>query len=312
MMSIEATFGLVLASLLVGLALWPAWRARSWKRFLIAAFLSAVGVLLPFLVFLLSSALVPDWKGGCRLGWLDCFHEGKIILTPLVLWACVAFYVVQILKPPDRYQRCIVLGLFTGAIVSSVCFVFGVVLHASDQAGVRWWLLVPFYTAVWYWVLCGRAIRASTVGVGAYVLTLFGSVPFWLLSVIRSRQCYLSLPGEPPDCFVVTATLRGHEWIVGPLERVDRGGVPRQANRQLLTFWTLEALWQDRCPMTHRVFRGVYNGPGPVVSRRIRTRVRADVVYLALKPCEWVARLIVRRHRRAETAERSKGDEPMT
>ena len=109
-------FFLIVASIFIGMALPPALRQKSWKRFFIAAIISAIGILLPLFVFFMSVYIVPEWKGGCHRGWLDCFHLGKLALTPLVLWACAAFYTIQVLRPAYTHRTWIVLGIFTGAI----------------------------------------------------------------------------------------------------------------------------------------------------------------------------------------------------
>ncbi|MBT5611257.1 MAG: hypothetical protein HN742_02050 [Lentisphaerae bacterium] len=235
---------------------------------------------------------MPEWKGGCHHGWLDCFHVGKLALTPLVLWACGAFYIVQILKPEPKPRVWVDLGVLVGAVTSTACFILGLVIHAF-QDGMAWWLLVPFYVAVWYSVLCVRAIRASGLGPVAYLITLAGSLPLWAISMFWSKNHYLSLPDNPPDCFVVTAALRGHEPIVGPFSDVERRGVPRIANSQLATFWKFERLWSLHCPRTHRLFRGTYNRVGPQIAARITSRITADLVYLLLKPAEAFAATIV-------------------
>ena len=291
-MKVIITFWLVVALTLIGLSLPPALRSKSWKRFIGAAILSAVGILFPVFIFTMSMFLVPEWKGGCRHGWLDCFHVGKLALLPLVLWACVAFYVAQILRPASKSRIWVDLGIFIGFIVSSICLVLGLVIHALHDE-TAWWLLVPLYVTIWYSALCIRAIKSSGLGPRPYVITLLGSVPFWVGSVFWSKKHYVSLPDNPPDCFVVTAALRGHETLVGPFSTVARYERVRVANRQLQTFWQFEAAWRGRFPATHRIFRHVYNRLGPCLASRIRTRLAADVVYLTIKPFEIIAAIIV-------------------
>ena len=281
--------------LLVGLSLFPALRTRSWKRFFLSVFLSAVGLLIPLFVFLISTFLVPDWKGGCHHGWLDCFHAGKLALTPLVLWACGAFYIVQVLKPEQKPRTWVELGLIVGAVVSTVCLIIGLVIHAfhSDMA---WWLLVPLYISVWYLVLCVRAIRTSGLRPFAYLVTLAGTIPFWVMTVFLTKKHYMSLPDKPPDCFVVTAALNGHERIVGPFLNLERFGVSRVANSQLATFWRFERFWALHSQRTHRVFRWFYNLLGPHIAARVNSPFSADLVYFFLKPFEAFAALVVRFH----------------
>jgi hypothetical protein len=284
-----------LGLVLIGLALPPALLRKSWLWFLASVVLVFAGIVLPLFVFVMSAFLVPDWRGDCLYGWLDCFHPAKLALTPLVLWACAAFYAHQVLRPADRHRSWIVLGLLSGAIVSGVCLAAGLMVHAFRE-WISLWLLVPLYVAIWYAVLSVLAIKASTLGAGRYIASLSGSIPLWFASIFWSRQIYLSLPDtRPDDCFVVSAALRGHEMLVGPIMSIHVDDGVRRANSQLLAFWHLEAIWRARSPRTHRAFRRIYGRLGPLVARRIRTRLAADAVYLALKPFEWAARAIVTR-----------------
>ena len=292
---VGSIFWLVIILVLIGLALPPALRQRSWKRFFVGAGFSLAGILFPLFVFVMSVFLVPSWKGAGDSGWLDGFHMGKFALTPLVLWGCVAFYRAQILRPGEKRARLwVVLGLFTGAVVSGVCFGVGLVIHRGQDAA-QLWLLVPLYVAFWYGGLGVRKSRESGQGMKPVFLSFFGSLPFWGASLVWTRMHYLSLPDNPPDCFVVTAALRGHKAVVGPLTTIERRGVSRPTNLQLRTFWQFEAIWQERSPHTHKWFRLIYNRLGPRVSRRIRTRLAADLLFVVLKPFEWIAALVVYR-----------------
>jgi hypothetical protein len=282
-------------SIICLLAMPPAFNERSWKRFFIAAFLSAVGILLPLFVFGMSGLMVPDWKGVCRFGWLDCFHTGKLALTPLVLWASAALYSLDILRVVNRTRPWIVLGIFIGAVVSGICFIYGLfpTMGPMGLGRIGWFLLVPFYVALWYAVRACQLICIAALPLRAYLWTLLGSLPFWIGGVIWARKTFSALPDQPPSCFVVTAASRGHEPLVGPFEQIIHHGRPHRANRQLLTLWQFEELWRSRAPGSHAAFRRVYNLAGPAVARRITSPWLADLTYFALKPVEWVARKII-------------------
>ncbi len=291
-------FLLVIALILIGLSIPPALRSKlrkrsfSWRRFFLSLALVATGILIPLYIFVLSMLLTPSWKGECDHGWLDCFHSGKIALTPLVLWACAAFYVAQILKPDSKRRAWVDLGIFVGASVSGICFIIGLVIHDLKDEGSLW-LIVPFWVAVWYSALSIRAISASRPSPIDYLITILLSAPFWIIGVLGSKKHYLSLPEEPPDCFVVTAALRGHESLVGPFATIKRHGASRVANRQLRTFWQFERLWASKSPRTHRSFRCFYNRFGPQLAARIKSKFVADLAYIFLKPFEAIAALLI-------------------
>lgn len=263
---------------------------HSIARFFTVMGLSFAGIILPLLSFWASMLLVPEWKGACEYGWADCFHSGKLCLTPLVLWACAAFYSIQIMR--SDYRRWSVLGLFIGMIISGTCFVHGILVKTHEEA--QWFYLIPTYTFIWYSILAVRVMRQSHLPLYAYLLALLGSIPFWIVSIISSIHKYQALPDTyPHDCFVVTAAARGHENFVGPFSPTEHRNKIRPANRQLSTFWQLEALWSRRFPNSHRRFRRIYNRVGPRIARRISTPWRADIIYLLLKPAELVAAVIL-------------------
>jgi hypothetical protein len=289
---IAVTFWAVVLLLPVGLAMPPALREKSWKRFFLALVLSFLGIVLPIFIFSASTFLVPEWKGGCRHGWLDCFHRGKLALLPFVLWASAALYALEILRVKVRTQPWIVHGIFLGAIFSTVCLIFGVITSGFSREENPW-LLVPLYVAVWYVLRALRFARESKTSPLAYLASLCSTIPFWVASVVWSRKCFLALPDRAPDCFVVTAAMRGHASLVGPFIVVLRNGQRRQVNQQLITLWHLEGAWSQHLPRSHKAFRTVYNTLGPSVARKITSPLVADLVYLVIKPIEFLGRVVV-------------------
>lgn len=283
-------FILIVVVILSVLAGPPALKENSWKRFFVGFVLSFFGILLPLAFFLLSVFLAPEAKDECPHGWLDCFYVGKLALTPFVFWATAALYAVEIYEVKDRTRPWIVQGFFIGAIVSSVCSVFGLVSKGNE---VPLLLVVPFYTAIWYVLRAVQLIRAAKITASPLIKTTTSSLPFWAAGVFWSYQNYLSLPDHLETCFVVTAASRGHRKFVGPFREVPHRGQTRLANQQLATLWQFESLWRNNSPRSHRIFRRGYNIIGPILARRIRSPWLADAVYLALKPAELLAQLTV-------------------
>ncbi len=93
--------------------------------------------------------MTPEAKSLCHYGPLDCFHTGKLALSPFVLWATAALYASDVYRAENRRRAWIIQGLIVGAMVSSVCALFGWVAHSPDfGVGIAMLLLVPFYTAI--------------------------------------------------------------------------------------------------------------------------------------------------------------------
>ncbi len=250
------------------------------------------GALLPLFVFSFSAALAPNAKEGCSHGWLDCFHVGKLALSPLVVWATVALIAAEPSRRSPSKSAWVVLGLFLGMIVASVCFIFGV-FESWDAIDLEIlpFLLVPLYIATWHGIRWFQIAKTVPIRFRTYVVAFCSSVPFWVASLIWSYKSYQSLP-ETDNCFVATAAMRGHTEIVGPLAKIRRNGRVRVASRQMIILWRFEDLWRLRATASHAWFRRFYNRFGPIFARRITSPFLSDIVYLALKPVELLARCI--------------------
>ncbi len=261
-------------------------RARFTKRFIIAL----AGIVAPLALFLLSAFLTPDWKGAAKYGWIDCFWEGKLALTPIVFWAAWGLYDLQIRESVTPIRKFAAQGLVAGALVSCVCFASGLISTPSEMSR---WLVLPLYVADWYFIGAAIGISRAKLKFRDCLTALGVTTPFWIGSFFWSRSCYDSLPATP-GCFIVTAASRGHRCLVGPFFPESRSGNLRQANQQLLRFWRFEAVWQSGFPRMHAAFRWIYNRVGPILARRIRSPWFADFIYLALKPLELVAMVLVK------------------
>lgn len=91
------------------------------------------------------------------------------------------------------------------------------------------------------------------------------------------------------DChYLCTVAAGGHPWLVQPERVGQRNGHPILVNRQLAVANAFEDLLHTRWPRFGRLCRRIYDRLGLPVSRYIRTRAMADVVYLAMKPFEWM------------------------
>jgi hypothetical protein len=272
------------------------WRKRVLyyaRALLITIFL----IMVPLGVFLLSAVLTPFWKGGCRHGWLDCFFTGKAVLLPLVLWATAALFVVEVVPWSRKSARWVVLGLFTGVLVSTVCLVH-VLVCLRTPSYWSWFLLVPIYVSAWYALRFWQSAKQSEARWWEYLLTALGTVPLWIWSALRSQAVYQGLSDYQPTCYVATAASRGHAWLVGPFfERQSEGRYVR-VNRQLLVLWGFERVWRTAHAPSHRVFRRLYDRYGGSIARRISRPWQADIAYLTIKPAEVLASIAVRLNQR--------------
>lgn len=281
----------------------PTIKHRSWRSFFLSLLWICLGIMLPATWFLLSCGLHPQWKSEeLWTGTFTCFFIGKLWLSPLVLWALAAFYVRVIWKTAKPLQAWIVLGYWIGAIVSVICLIHGVIALGIVHGLVGLWrfmylawpFAVPVASAIYYTVVARRLLAAVDISMARLCGTFATTLPLWIASIWQSIKTYESLPEHPPTCFVVTAAMRGHSSIVGPFMTHSQSGINRLVNQQLLTFWAIEKNWSEHYPNGHALFRRIYNIAGPIIARCIRHIWVADAVYLALKPLEWSALLILR------------------
>ena len=285
---------LIPALIIAALAAPAALREKSWRRFFIGFGLVFAAVILPLFVYLMSSFMMPEWKGDCRHGWLDCFHLGKLALTPLVLWATSALYALEVLRVKNKTRQWLVLGLLTGALASGGCLGIGLWIYGGVGEWMYLWFLVPLYVFVWHSLRAVPLLRAANTSFLAGLVTVVSSISFWIASFWWAKKTYLDLPDQAPmGCFVVTAAGRGHERVVGPFVEISRRGAKRRVNWQLVTFWEFENAWSNRAPRSHSIFRHDYNRLGPVIAGKINSPIAADVAYVALKPVELAARVAV-------------------
>ena len=288
--------------LLVGLAgtLMLAWGGRHAQSPVLAFVKTVLIVPVPLLLFTVSLLVVPWSQEQCPLGFVDCFQAGKVVLAPVALWGAASLYVVEVRRrlPPQRWA---VWGIVSGAVLSVASFVhivlavivvpFVVQNPFERRLGPELILMcaLPGYVAVWYVLRAGWLARRGWLRVADAGGLVAVNAPLWAGTVWATHEIYMGLPKTAPECFVVTATARGHRALVGPLVEVAPG---RLATRQLLRFWVLEARWRRVHPGSHAAARRIYDRIGPRIAARVRTRWQADVVCLALKPFELIAALV--------------------
>ncbi len=115
----------------------------------------------------------------------------------------------------------------------------------------------------------------------------------WRFSILRAIEVYHSLPTAPPDCYIATASARGHGSIVRSWPvATSNGGM--WATQQLQVLKCAELALIALAPHLHNLLRFVYDTLGPPLARRLANPFLADLAYLTLKPFEWVAALALK------------------
>lgn len=126
------------------------------------------------------------------------------------------------------------------------------------------------------------------------ILLLFGQQPdSVILAFTKTSDWILSGEMSPPPVaydthYLCTVSLRGHKKLVKPTRFGLRRGEKIVVNRQLCVANAFEQLMEERTPKFHRAVRHFYDTYGYPISRHINTAWAADVVYLLMKPLEWI------------------------
>ena len=95
-------------------------------------------------------------------------------------------------------------------------------------------------------------------------------------------------PLEYQGHYLCTVAAGGHRKLVRPHRLGHRRGAVIVGNRQLAVAIACEELLQERLPCLHRRVRQFYDTHGYPLSQKITTPFRADLVYLLMKPLEWL------------------------
>lgn len=144
------------------------------------------------------------------------------------------------------------------------------------------------------WVIFPLVGLIPFTGVLVCLCILCGQGPFGIIRAFTNTSdwTYSAMISPPPveyeGHYLCTVAVNGHERVVKPLRLGIRHGVVIGVNRQLCAANAFEQLIEDKAPRLHRLVRHIYDKYGYPVSKHITTRLRADIVYILMKPLEWL------------------------
>lgn len=128
------------------------------------------------------------------------------------------------------------------------------------------------------------------------ILVLFGQQPDSFIRVFfeTSSFNYSNIPAPKPEIvagdghYLCTVTARGHKKLVRPVRAGIRSGERIPVNRQLLIANAFENILEQYIPTFHKAIRSFYDRYGYPISRHINSKWSADIIYLTMKPLEWL------------------------
>jgi len=272
----------------------PAVPARGW----VLLWLLRLGVVVaPVVMLFVSVVFVGDYQE--QYGhWFFHMHDGTagLVLLPFYV-AASAVVAIGLSRRDLRLRRgthlmVLIILIVICAWSSYATAALGMLTNALVDLSMT--ALVPAVAAANYALVAidlnrrGPGQPARTAVVAAWLSALAVTIA---VKVPLAMRFYAALPPERPqgygDCFVVSAAALGHPRFVGSWYDARLG---RTVNDQWRTLRAFEDRLAQRLPASHARLRRFYNRAGPAVAARIRSPLSADLMYLALKPVEWLAR----------------------
>ncbi len=161
------------------------------------------------------------------------------------------------------------------------------------------WKLRKFLDQSRYWPILAFFFMIPVLGIVVGILMLFGQRPDSVIRMFTETADWnLSKQIAPPNAsvdehYLCTVAAGGHEKLVKPKRKGIRHGHEVIVNRQLCIANAFEQILEEKTPKFHRVVRNFYDKYGFPVAKLIRTKTGADVVYILMKPLEWIFLIVL-------------------
>ena len=167
--------------------------------------------------------------------------------------------------------------------------------HASPP--LRWADKILWKSKLW--PVLAFALMWPLLGALIGLLALLGQSPSAAIRAwTETSDWNLSRRAAPQNVYydehyLCTVAAGGHRRLVRPLRMGVRHGHPVIVNRQLCVANAFEQVLEERTPRLHQAVRGFYDKYGFPVARLIRSPYTADLIYLLMKPLEWLFLLVL-------------------
>jgi len=150
-----------------------------------------------------------------------------------------------------------------------------------------------------YWPLYALIAVIPLLGIVLGISILCGQRPDALIATwTETADWQLSQMIPPPNVikdehYLCTVAAGGHRKVVKPLRMGERHGHRVVVNRQLQVANAFELVLEWKTPRLHRIIRNFYDKYGFPIARCIRTKTACDVVYVIMKPLEWIFTIVL-------------------
>lgn len=145
----------------------------------------------------------------------------------------------------------------------------------------------------------GLVLIIPLLGVIVLVLMLFGQEPNSMIKAWTETADWTFSQKIPPESipydghYLCTVAAGGHRKVVKPLRTGNRNGHRVLVNRQLCIANAFEQILEEKTPRFHRCLRAFYDHTGYPISKHINMKSTADIIYLIMKPLEWIFLFVI-------------------
>jgi hypothetical protein len=143
------------------------------------------------------------------------------------------------------------------------------------------------------WLIFTFILMVPVLCIILIILILFGQQPDAIIKAFTETSDWtLSKQISPPPIeydghYLCTVSLRGHKELVKPTRYGIRHKNKIVVNRQLCVANAFEDYIKEKLPKSHHFIRYIYDKYGYPLSNHIDTSIKADVVYILMKPLEY-------------------------
>lgn len=208
---------------------------------------------------------------------------------------CVV-WCVQVFRPGfNDFVLCILpLNCIVIAIRTIYMLIFQKIELQKEDTSPKMGKLSTLLNKAWCWPILGLVLAVPLLGMIVMVMTLFGQQPDSIIKVWTETAGWnLSQKTAPQNIqydehYLCTVAAGGHRHVVKPLRLGKRHGHTVVVNRQLCIANAFEQLLEERLPRVHHAVRAFYDKAGYPIARHIRSKLVADMIYVVMKPLEWI------------------------
>ncbi len=266
-------------------------------------FMVLILIITPLLSFLLSTiAFTSAYKYEKGDNWLYYINDypASFMWIPFYIISSVFIYKsILNINFLYKYRNILIVMLIT---LISICiwYVISIIKFNLTKGafGDEIFLLsIPAISALFYIGFLIYVFNKKNKNTYNNILYIFS----WLFSFIIStlakyplaQNIYLYLPENPPkgygDCFIVSASTKGHSILIGKV-KMPNG---KYIFRQLFIFKFFEKILEVYFTKSHNLLRKIYNKVAPKISSKIKTKIQADIVYIILLIIELFLYIII-------------------